>query len=365
MRRTSPLIAGGGPAGSVAAAMLATAGRHPLVIERTAEPQDALCGGFLSWRTLDTLATIGIGRDALGGHVVTRVALFAGSRRSEARLPRPAVGVSRRRLDALLIAHAARLGAGIERGVAIRAADGVTIRTDDGALLTGDALFLATGKHDLRGLTRPAPRASDPAMGVRVRLAPAPGLAALIGDAIELHLFDRGYAGIELQEDGSANLCMAVRQSRLADAGNLDGLLNRLGNESPMLGDRLTFRARGSAIDAIANVPYGWRTATTRAGIFRLGDQAGVIPSLAGEGMGIAIASAIRASRAYLNNGPGAATDYQRQFAAALRRPLAVADGVRALAERPATAPLLMRGARAPALVTAIAALTRIGTTRD
>lgn len=365
MRRTSALIAGGGPAGAVAAILLARAGQTPLIIERTAEPQDALCGGFLSWRTLDALDSIGVDRSMLGGHRIGQVALYAGHRRSVARLPRQAIGVSRLRLDALLLDRARAAGARIERGVAIRAAEGRRLRTGDGTYLTADALFLATGKHDLRGLARPVPTAADPAMGIRVRLNAAPGLTMLVADAIELHLFDRGYAGIELQEDGSANLCMAVRRSRLDDAGDLPTLLTILGTESPHLGDRLRFMTPDATIDAIANVPYGWRTADTVSGIFRLGDQAGVIPSLAGEGMGIAIASGIQAARRLMRDGPSGAVAYQHRFAGTLRWPLATAGVVRMLAERPGGARLLVAGAKMPMLVDMVADLTRIARPHD
>ncbi|PXA89792.1 FAD-binding monooxygenase, partial [Nostoc sp. 3335mG] len=153
MRRTAALIAGGGPAGSVAALLLARSGTGPLVIERTRGEPDALCGGFLSWRTLESLGRIGV---VVEGHVVRRVVLFAGQGRSEAMLPAPAIGLSRRRLDTLLRDHAQAAGVGIERGVTIRSVERTILHTGDGAALTGDTLFLATGKHDVRGAMRGA-----------------------------------------------------------------------------------------------------------------------------------------------------------------------------------------------------------------
>ena len=214
------LIVGGGPAGTAAAIALARAGERPLLIERSRETGDALCGGFLSWRTLETLAKLGVEADTLNPSPTTRVRLFAGGWHAEAPLPRPARSVSRRKLDTVLLAAAREAGAAIERGVAVRAIEDA-VRLDDGTDLRPAALFLASGKHDVRGLARPAEaRGSDPTLGLRVRLAAAPGLARLVGDSIELHLFDRGYVGIALQEDGSANVCMAVHRSRLSEAGD-------------------------------------------------------------------------------------------------------------------------------------------------
>lgn len=360
MRRTPALIAGGGPAGSVAALLLARGGATPLVLERSREPQDALCGGFLSWRTLESLAGAGIDPAILGGHTVRRVVLFAGRRRVESSLPAPATGLSRRRLDALLLGAAQRAGARVERGVTIRSAEGTTLHTGDGATLTGDTLFLATGKHDLRGAMRDADVGDDPAMGVRVRLAAHPALTRLVNDAIELHAFAGGYGGLVLQEDGSANLCMALRRSRLRAAGDLPALLRVLGDESPALGERLAHIGAVPAIDAIANVPYGWRARATVAGIYRLGDQAGVIPSLAGEGMGIAIASAIRAAAQWQRSGADGAPDFQRSLRRRLHRPIALAGLLRTLAEHPSGHALLLTGGRVPALVGAAARWTRI-----
>ena len=146
MRRIDPLIAGGGPAGAAAAITLAQAGARPVVLERQRETGDALCGGFLSWRTLQTLETLGIER--IDGHRIDRLRLFAGNSFGEALLPHPAMGVSRHRLDSRLLARAESLGAGIERGVTVREWSDGQIETGDGATLTPETLFLATGKYE-------------------------------------------------------------------------------------------------------------------------------------------------------------------------------------------------------------------------
>jgi flavin-dependent dehydrogenase len=362
VRRTPALIVGGGPAGASAAIRLAEARLPHLLIERSRETGDALCGGFLSWRTLESLASLGVAPEALGPARVTRVRLFTGDRSAEAPLPRPAHGVSRRHLDTLLLARAAAAGAAIERGVTVRETTRHAARLHDGTMLAADALFLASGKHDVRGLARPeSARGADPTLGLRVRLGPSPALGALIGDAIELHLFDRGYAGIVLQEDGTANLCMAVHRSRLSEAGDPETLLTALGIELPRLAERLAWRSPG-AIDAVANVPYGWRARRGEPALFRLGDQAGVIPSLAGEGMGIAIASGIRAAEAYVAGGPAAAAAFQTRLARDLARPIGLAGLVRDVAERPGlTRALLPLVRHAPILLDLVARATRIG----
>jgi menaquinone-9 beta-reductase len=335
MRRKDPLIIGGGPAGSAAAIMLARSGAKPLILERQRETGDAICGGFLSWRTLATLEQLGISADAVGGHPVTRVMVSTVDRCAEAPLPGGAVGVSRRHLDTLLLKTAEAQGAGVERGITVReVGPNHLLRLGDGGEIDSETLFLATGKHDLRGISRP----KGTTVGLRVRLAPHPTLSHMVNDRIELHLFAGGYAGLMLQEDGSANLCMAVSKDRLKEAGGDPASLFRaIGSENQSLGARLSYWQASDAIDAIAAVPYGWRGGETTHGLFKLGDQAAVIPSLAGEGNGIALASGMAAADKWLRGGPGAAIGFQNDLAKRTARPVN-------------TARLLWRGGEQPAL---------------
>ena len=154
---------------------------------------------------------------------------------------------------------------------------------------------------------------------------------------------------------------MAVHRSRLNEAGDPDKLLTALGEECPALGERLAYRSGTEPIDAIANVPYGWRVREGRAGLFRLGDQAGVIPSLAGEGMGIALASGVSAAATFARGGADASADWQVRFAHQIELPIGVARTIAALGERRASAGALVAVARlAPSLVDLAARLTRV-----
>lgn len=357
-----PVILGGGPAGAAAAIRLARAGVAPLLLERSVVDEDILCGGFLSWRSLDRLNALGLDADRLDGTRITRLALFAGDKMVRAPLPAPGMALSRRRLDALLRARAEAEGAVLCRGAKARALlpDG-TLELDGGERLRAGTLFLATGKRDLRGAARGPVRAADPEIGLRFRLPADERLRALVADAIELHLFPGGYVGLVVQEDGSANACMALRKHVLSavdptDIGALIALLRQL---SPSLAERLNIAAP-ERIDAVGPVPYGWRTRCTVPGLFRLGDQAACIPSLAGEGMGIALMSAEAAVSAWRSGGADAAPAYQARLARRLSLPMMVATQMRDLATgSPATASLLMRAAAVPGLPALVARLTR------
>ncbi|HYD24187.1 MAG TPA: FAD-dependent monooxygenase [Croceibacterium sp.] len=333
-----PLILGAGPAGCAAAIALARGGAAPLLLDREAEASDQLCGGFLSWRTVAQLRELGVDPAALGARRVERLALFAGEREAALPLPATSYGLSRRALDDALrrraVAAGARLACDSARGI-----DGLTVlgRRRE---WTGDALFLATGKHDVRGLARPR-RSADPALGLRLRLPPTAERERRLAGRIELHAFDRGYAGIVLQEDGSANVCLAVRKSRLAAAGGEPAqLLEALAGRHRAFARRLARDWREQAIETVGAVPYGWIARETRPGLFRLGDQAAVIPSLAGEGISIALASGAAAARHWLERGAAAAAAYQREMATRAAAPVRAARIAWALAEHPLGAAL-------------------------
>ncbi|WP_019833525.1 NAD(P)/FAD-dependent oxidoreductase [Sphingomonas sp. PR090111-T3T-6A] len=351
------LIVGGGPAGAAAAIGLARGGRSPLILERQREGADPLCGGFLSWTTIAALERLGVHVDDLGGHRIDRMKMFAGNRSASARLPAPAVGISRRRLDASLLARAELEGAAVERGVAASHFDDGEIATTDGAALRFDTMVLATGKHELRGLARPAPE-GERMVGLRWRLGASRRLHEILANTIEIHCFRGGYAGLVMQEE-TANLCLAVSRHRLAEESSAEALLLALSRECPALEARLSACSGLGERQAIANMPYGWRARSSLPHVYRVGDQAGVIPSLAGEGLAIALVSGGLAARAILQ---GRATDaFQPDLAHRLRRPFRVAGAVTDLACRPDGARMIVALANlSPAIPNLAARLARV-----
>ncbi|AEG50580.1 monooxygenase FAD-binding protein [Sphingobium chlorophenolicum L-1] len=364
MRGVAALIVGGGPAGAAAAIILARAGVGAHLVDRQAGPHDVVCGGFLGWDALAELRALGVDAFALGARPIGRLRLAAGGRQVELALPHRAAGLSRRVLDEALIGLAGEVGAAIMRGRAVRAADAGSrsVRFDDGEEWAADALFLATGKHELRGLSRDLDgRRESPSAGLRAALPADARRSRDLAGMVELHLFDGGYAGLLLQEDGTANLCLSVARERLA--GGVTALMTEIMAEAPRLAERM--KGEIPAFDAVAGVPYGWRAKATSPGIFRIGDQGAVIASLAGDGIAIALASGGSAAQAYLNGGADAAADWQARMHRRSFRPLAVAEALRHGAAGPFGRGLLMRLLHGmPGLGAQAALLTRISARR-
>lgn len=359
MSVTGPLIIGAGPAGAMAAIALARAGAQPVLIDRDESVGDALCGGFLSWRSAERLRGVGLDLADLGAHPVTKLALYAGGAEAHVDLPDRGFGLSRRGLDTAMRGLAVASGADLQidriRQLSPGVAEGERREWHSGSI------FLAAGKHDVRGAARPR-QSSDPALGLRIRLPAQAGLTRLLAGKIELHLFPGGYAGIVLQEGGSANICLALRKSMLAGAGgDPRALLDRMAAEHPQFGQRMAFAASDLPIDSVGAVPYGWIAQTTQPGLFRLGDQAAVIPSLAGEGMSIAFASGAMAAKFWLEGGGGAAENYQRAIAHAARRPVSVAKLIWETAEsKRFGGPLVKMAGLAPWLTNLAMRMSRI-----
>ena len=301
------LVAGGGVAGAAAACLL---GPGCTVVEREAGAHDKICGEFLSVEATRYLRRLGVDPVALGAVPVDRVRLVHGERVAEAPLPFAALGLSRRVLDAALLARAEALGATVVRGHAVRLDAGVPVVAGLGRF-DGHTLFLATGKHELRGARRQLDRAPEDLVGLKMYLRlEAAQLAALAG-AVEVVLFEGGYGGLQAVEGGGVNLCLLMDRGRFAACGERwDGVQSMLEAECGHLRARL--RGAVTLLDrplAIFRVPYGFVHRDRGDGVFRLGDQMAVIPSFSGDGVSMALHSAFRAVQGL----SGGAAGYHRR----------------------------------------------------
>src|ERR1700744_3767008 len=190
------LILGGGVAGCAASIALARKGRNVTLIEREATSRHKVCGEFLSGEALEDLHTLGINVRSLGAVPIDYVRLAAARRAAEAPLPFSAASLTRKALDTALIAEAIAAGVKLERGRSVQALSRATanvwqVTLNDGATREAPTVFLATGKHDLRGHTRPKDPHQWVAFKMYYRLSAAQ--TADLGDASELTLYAGGY----------------------------------------------------------------------------------------------------------------------------------------------------------------------------
>jgi flavin-dependent dehydrogenase len=359
--RRQPLIIGAGPAGCAAAITLARAGHSPILIDRTTEPTDKVCGDFLGADTIARARALGCDPAALGAVPVRRVRLIHGRREIEATLPFEALSLSRRTLDNALRQAAERAGAIVHGGKTVRrlSRDGNGWVIDIGVDLTATAVFLATGKHDLRD--HPRPRYAGSAVGLKQYLYLPDLVRHLLGDATELTLFPGGYAGLQHVEAGRTALCIAVRRDAFqTHGGTWDRLLDVIARASPrfaaVMADARPILPKPLAV---AGVPYGFLHPPCDDGLFRIGDQAAVIPSLTGDGLAIALHSGHCAAKTWASGGD--ARTYHTALRNALRGQMRLAGALHAAFLSPFCQPWVLRAAALPLLIRQVALLTRVG----
>lgn len=323
------IVIGGGVAGCAAAIALSRKGRSVTLIEREPTPRHKVCGEFLSGEALVDLQSLGIDVAALGAVPIDYVRLAAARRAAEAPLPFPAASLTRKALDTALIAEAIASGVRVERGRSVHALSRAANRRwqatlDDGAVFEAPTVFLATGKHDLRGHPRPKDPQRWVAFKMYFRLTPAQ--TAELARVSELMLYPGGYGGIQPVEGAIANLCWVVQQRYLARAGNRwQNLLAQMQQDCPHLQMRLAGAEPllGKPI-AVTHIPYGHMRRTTEDGLYCIGDQAAVIPSFTGDGISIALHTARCAAAAFLAGDP--APVFQARLRSALLPQMRLAE---------------------------------------
>jgi flavin-dependent dehydrogenase len=301
------LVCGGGPAGAVAAMVLARAGVRVRVFDRARFPRPKLCGDTVNPGALGVLRRQGLDpvlHDGLPieGMIVTADPGVA----VEARYRDGAIGrsLSRAALDERLLRAAADAGAEIEEGVLVQEplADGNRVR--------GFAL-LAPGGRTLR-VEAPVSIAADGGasrLARRLRLshhARSPrrwavgayfeGVRGLTACG-EMHIRRDRYVGVAPLPGGLANVCVVTsRRDVLGDPAAL--VLDSLRSD-PVLAARFagaSMAARPVSLGPLA-VECG---AAGVPGLLLAGDAAGFIDPMTGDGLRFALRGAELAAAAAL-----------------------------------------------------------------
>lgn len=302
------VVIGGGPAGATVAARLARGGLAVTILERDTFPRDKLCGEFLSGDVVEWLESLGA-LEALRAFEPPTIeyARFTAPNGEEARiaLPTPAIGLSRRALDATLFAHAIACGAAGEQGCEVdgveREGSGWIVRAKD-RVFEADLVIGAQGRRSRidKHLSRAFVEARHPFVGLKRHHRGADDLAG----GVEIHTFDGGYCGSSHVEGGTVNVCMlleerVVRALGGADWGRVEAHLRSV---SPALAKRLaTLEPTGEAL-AVAQVPFVDKT-RHEGGVLFVGDAAAMIAPLAGDGQAMAIESGTLLARLVLEGG--------------------------------------------------------------
>lgn len=310
------LVVGGGPAGSAAAIWLARAGWPVTIWEKERFARHRICGEFLSWEALTYLRDLGVDPETLGAVPIERMRVITASRIAEGELGFRGLSLTRKLLDEALLKAAEASGAIVRRGITAREISPEGHVVEGHKVMAPANLLLATGKHNLRGVARNGEGTLSQLLGFKTYFRLTREQRAELSGHVELTHFAGGYAGLQMVEQDSANLCFLVSPDRWKRlGGDFEALLSELGREVPHLARRLSGAV--NLLDrplAIAGVPYGFMHRPAHGSDepgWRLGDQAAVIPSFTGDGMSLALHSA-KLATATLMTGAGKAHYYKR-----------------------------------------------------
>ena len=269
-------IIGAGPAGSTLAAILAKHGRSVLLLERDTFPRDKVCGEFLSYDALPVVEHFGIKLDA---PPIRRCRVVGRHRTIEFDFPHAAIGVSRRLLDATLFDHAVRCGA-IVRNETIN-------ELPKARLIVG--AWGRWGRFDQQ-LARSFVRDhANRNFGFKRHYSGEQG------DTIDLYSFRRGYLGVSPIESGETNICGLVHETRVK--GHWDQFVEMIRREEPPL-DAMYARFTPAQERFLTSEPVIFRArSAVEGGVMMIGDASGVIDPLTGNGMAMAMQSAVLAAK--------------------------------------------------------------------
>ena len=304
-RETSILVVGGGPAGCVAATLLARGGLRVALAEAARFPRDKVCGECLSDLALTTLRDCGlIGPLRTLSPVSLRSCDLLSQNGDAASLALPAEmwGLTRKTMDGALLAAASSAGVEVLQPTRVEKIEpghppAVTLRDLDGGVTTRrpDLVLLADGKSAFPAAHGGKPRLTGD-LGVKAHFR---GVRA---DPHAIALFGLGghYAGLAPVSAGGDgrlwNLACnvpAVRVKRFA--GDHDALFSRMCDENPRLAAAFASAERAGPWLACPLPRFAPR-GDWPAGVIPLGNAAAALEPVGGEGMGLAVASAARAA---------------------------------------------------------------------
>lgn len=315
------VVVGAGPAGSTAALLLARGGARVALVDKARFPRDKACGDLVGPRALALLSSLGLEPPAgrtVGAMVVLgptgrRVVLPA---RAGLTYPDHGLAVSRHRFDRWLRDEAVAAGAEPIEGRVSSVSDD-TVELDDGRRFATQMVIGADG----------ATSAVGSAAGLVDRSAVLWGFAyrAYVNQAVDrpvIALWDHapgqgfpGYGWIFPGENDVANVGLGV--GLRADRGAAHRAVHHFHafcrhlERNQLLCGPVDDRPLG-----------GWLkigmvgTVAARGRVFLVGDAAGVVNPLQGEGIAPAMASAAAAAEAILADPGTAAAVYRRTLAA-------------------------------------------------
>lgn len=284
-------IIGGGLAGLALANNLALRGKNVVLFEKNSYPFHKVCGEYVSMESWDYLSSLGMPLSDMQLPIINKLGISAtDGYMLEHNLDLGGFGISRYLMDSKLAALATEKGVTVLQQCKVtdvqKQSSNFMIFTSEG-VYEAELVFGSFGKYmpSFISEARSANKSNRNYIGVKYHIK-----TDFERHRIELHNFQDGYCGISMVEDGKCCLCYLTTAENLKKYSNSISLMEEsILHKNPYLKNYFTngLMAMEQPV-VISNITFKRRN-TYYQGIITLGDSAGTITPLCGNGMSMAL----------------------------------------------------------------------------
>lgn len=290
-------IVGGGLAGLALAIESAKTGRKVILFEKESFPYHKVCGEYISNESWNYIKSLGLDLDAMNLPKINQLKISsAEGNELNQPLGKGGFGISRYTLDFKLAQIAKKEGVVLLEKTKI---EDVVVTAQNATFKTSNKQFtakIAVGAYGKRSsldkklnrpfIANPQPTAQN-YVGIKYHVK-----AKLPENLIGLHLFENGYCGIsKIEGKDTFCMCYLTLASNLKASGNISNMENDILSKNKLLKQYLSFERCYAEPLVISQINFSKKSAFEN-GVFMLGDAAGLIVPLCGNGMSMGLKAA-------------------------------------------------------------------------
>ena len=293
MENNEVLIIGGGLAGLTAAIHLSKNGFQVTVIEKNEFPKHKVCGEYISNEVLPYLNWLDLKIADLQPTNISKVEFSTVSgKKIKSILPLGGFGISRYALDQHLYTKAIANGCKIILDTVetiVFENEIFTVATSNKTIFKSEIVIGAFGKRSIidQKLSRDFIQKKSPWLAVKAHYS-----GDFPNDLVGLHNFKGGYCGVSKVENDAINICYLADYETFKQFKNVEEYQNNIVSQNPHL--KIIFEKSNLRFEkplTISQISFEKKLAVENH-ILMIGDTAGLIHPLCGNGMAMAIHSA-------------------------------------------------------------------------